>query len=63
MWPHQGRVEGEDNLPQPAGHSFDVHFDEPQDIILPSWPQGHTAGSSLQHHPFQIMDLQQQTLL
>jgi len=25
MWSHQGRVEGEDHLPQPAGHTLLMH--------------------------------------
>jgi len=29
MWPHQGRVEGEEHLPQPAAHTL---FNAPQDI-------------------------------
>ena len=30
MWPHLGRVEGEDHLPQPAGHAL---FNASQDTI------------------------------
>jgi len=30
MWPHQGRVEEEDHLPRPAGHTL---FNAPQDTI------------------------------
>jgi len=42
MWPHQCRVEGEDNLPQPAGHAL---LNAPQDILgLP----GH-KGTLLSH--------------